>query len=112
MLQDTASSLSEPDSNFVQLLDALLKEHNKFSIHTIQYTSPAVQNELIALMANQVLRNILEDISERKLFSIMLDESSDRSNREQMCFLLRLVNSFDYVIWQSIHHPPKALAQL
>ena len=88
--QETDESILEPDSNFIQVLQALLDEHQaEFNISNMSYISPAVQNELLQLMASQIIRQVAEDIAQREFYSIMLDESSDRANKEQMCFLLR-----------------------
>lgn len=55
----------------------------------MKYKSPDVRNELIGLMAADVTRRLLADISKARYYCIMVDETSDTANREQLCFVLR-----------------------
>ena len=48
------------------------------------YTSPQVQNRLLRVMAVQILREIAAIIRKGKFFSIMLDEVTDVSNKDQV----------------------------
>lgn len=58
----------------------------------VQYTSHDVQNEIIAPMANEVIRDLVREIGEN-YFSLICDEYADISNKEQLPFCLRWVNS-------------------
>ena len=58
----------------------------------VQYTSHDVQNEIIALMANEVIRDLVREIGEN-YFSLICDEYRDISNKEQLTFCLKWVNS-------------------
>ena len=58
-----------------------------------KYTHHDVQNELLNIMATEVLRSKVSTIQERKFFSIMADEGTDVSNIEQLSFCLRSVDS-------------------
>ena len=89
----TETDVLEPESNVVQVLKVILAEKEEFKVSDIRYISPVTQNELLDIMAHDILRSKLAEIKERRHFTIMADESSV-SNREQMCFVLRLVGFF------------------
>ena len=57
-----------------------------------KYNHHDVQNELLNIMANQVLRQELTVIRERKFFAMMADEGTDISNIEQLSFCVRTVD--------------------
>ena len=85
----------EMNSNFLQLLH-LLKEDVPVLNTWLQklqdrFTSPSIQNELLEIMANMILRKVTRSLS-GNLFSIMVDETSDISNTEQLVFCLRYVD--------------------
>ena len=54
--------------------------------------SPQIQNELIKVMSINVLRKIVVSIQEAKYFSLMADEVTDISNKEQVVVCLRSVD--------------------
>ena len=61
-----------------------------------KYTSPQIQNEIIKLFAFQVLREIATAIHTAPFFTIMVDETTDVSNREQVVICIRWVSkNFD-----------------
>ncbi|KAL5499510.1 hypothetical protein EMCRGX_G010944 [Ephydatia muelleri] len=53
-----------------------------------KYTSPQIQNELLQTMALSIIRDIALSIREAKYFTIMADEVTDASNREQVVVIL------------------------
>ena len=55
---------------------------------TDKYTSHDIQNELLMLMANQILNGMADQIR-GSYFSIICDEYTDISNKEQLTFCLR-----------------------
>ena len=57
-----------------------------------KYTHHEIQNELLHIMASNVLRVKFSTIRERKSFSIMSDEGMDVSNIEQLSFCVRSVD--------------------
>lgn len=85
----------ELDSNFIQFL----KDHaeddptlNKWMEKSQdKFTSPDIQNELLSIMALKILCDICQEIS-GKWYTIMVDETTDLANTEQMVFCLRYVN--------------------
>ena len=71
-----------------------------------KYTHSDVQNEILNIMATLTLQEKLKVIQDRKFFSIIADEGTDVSNKEQLSFCLRTVdddlNSFEDFI--GFHH--------
>ena len=98
----------ETNSNFLRLLHLHKEDIPVLNtwLHRSQdrFTSPRIQNELLEIMANMILQKITRSVS-GKLFSIMVDETSDISNTEQLVFCLRYVkisphkNLSDFMIW-------------
>lgn len=52
------------------------------------YTSPDNQNELLDIMSRMILRTLRDQITETKYYTLMVDESPDTSNKEQVVFCL------------------------
>lgn len=86
----------EKDSNFMQLL--LLRAEDDPQIlpwlerKTNKYTSPEIQNELLGIMAKAVVRDIAASIKQAKFYTLMADEVTDVSNKEQVAICLRSVD--------------------
>ena len=57
-----------------------------------KYTSPVIQNEIMHLISLQILRNLASDLNSAKCFTIMADESTDSSNKEQLALCFRWVS--------------------
>ena len=55
------------------------------------YTSPDIQNEIIKVMGLQVLRAVSADLQGSPFLTVMADETTDSSNREQVTLILRRV---------------------
>ena len=55
------------------------------------YTSPDIQNEVLKLMRLQILREINLKLQYSPFLTIMADETTDSSNREQVTLFLRWV---------------------
>jgi len=86
----------EDDSNYNQLLrlrgiddvhvlDWIKKKSDK-------YASPDVQNEMLEVMGKMVLRKIIADIQNALFYAIMVDETTDCSNQEQVVLVLHWVD--------------------
>ena len=86
----------EVNSNFMQLLCFLSNYipnlSNWLNRAQDKFTSPPIQNEILQIMALTILRNVADDIRKNKYFSIMVDETTDISNKEQLVFCLRHVD--------------------
>ena len=83
-------------TNFIQLLklrgqdDHLLKCW--LTRKSSKYVSHDMQNEFIKIMALSILREIAECIQKSTFFSIMCDECTDSSNREQLILCIRWID--------------------
>ena len=86
----------ESNSNFVQLLHLRAIDQPQLNAwlerKTDKYTSPQIQNELLIVMATAVLRKIGEIIQKACYFSIMADEVTDSSNKEQVVICFRRID--------------------
>ena len=56
---------------------------------TDKYISHDMQNELLKVMALTILLEIASSIDQSKFISIMCDECTDESNREQLAICIR-----------------------
>lgn len=85
--------LGEIDSNFIQLFK--LRANNIPCLEPwmpkSQDTSPEMQNELLSILAMTILRQIVDNIR-GMWYTIMIDETTDLTNTEQMIFCLRYVD--------------------
>jgi hypothetical protein len=85
--------------NFIELVrfraqsDPLLTEHLASAPRNAQYTSKTIQNELIDVIGDTMRENLLREIKQAKFFSVMADEVTDVSNREQVSVVIRYVNA-------------------
>ncbi len=59
---------------------------------TDKYTSPDIQNEMVKVMATRILRNIASDLQNSPFYTIMLDETADVANIEQVVVCFRWVS--------------------
>lgn len=83
------------ESNLVQLLK--LRSQNIESLsswisRTTNWTHWDAQNEMLELLAKHIQREILNEIRENGVFSVMADETSDQSRQEQLVILVRHVD--------------------
>ncbi|XP_057291325.1 52 kDa repressor of the inhibitor of the protein kinase-like [Hydractinia symbiolongicarpus] len=85
--------------NFVELLnfrvqggDTILAEHLKNSPKNATYISKTTQNELISCCGEFILDKLVSEIKNNVFYSILADEASDSSHKEQMSLVLRFVD--------------------
>ena len=82
--------------NFSQLLNVICTFDDDLpswlNKKTDKYTSADIQNELLQVMANRILREIAARIRGR-LFAIIVDETTDISTQEQYVIVLRWVGA-------------------
>ena len=84
--------------NFLELLHLRCKDlpwlkqklQSQLEAH-VQWTSPKIQNELIAIVSNMVLKRITSDVRNSAQYSIIVDETADISRTEQVSLCLRYV---------------------
>ncbi|XP_068243694.1 zinc finger MYM-type protein 1-like [Palaemon carinicauda] len=101
---DQESSISENRGNVemfskynsvVKLhLDVIKEKQEILERLQVSLLSNRTQNDLIKALAISVRRVILEEIHKSKIFSILIDETSDVSHTEQVSFVVRYVHDF------------------
>ena len=76
----------DSDGNLLQLLKYEGGEEIKYWLQrkTNKYTSHDVQNTILKMMALDVLRNITEKLQKSPYLTIMIDETTDVTNQEQI----------------------------
>ena len=86
----------EAESNLIQLLRLRAEDNpqlNKWLDRCAKkYTSHENQNEMLEIMAHHTLRKILCKIQESPVCAIMVDETTDVSNKEQLTLVIRRVD--------------------
>ena len=87
------------DGNFRSLLryrirggDAILKQHLDTANHNSMYTSKTIQNELISIAAQLILKSIANDVNNAQFWAIIADETQDRAKREQLVIVVRYIS--------------------
>ena len=87
------------NDNFTQLLLFQCNEEEKKRIssnrnhHKKKMSHSDYQNELLDLMAREVLIMLLQKVKTSKFFAIMADEGTDVSNNENLSICLRYIDS-------------------
>ena len=86
---------TEEESNLFHLLKCRSEEFPSLLewLSDGRYRSPTIINELIQLMAFQLLRRLLEDIRSAGWYSIIADETRDVSGKEQLAISIRWVDA-------------------
>jgi len=88
------------EGNFIELVrfraetDQVLREHLHNAPKNAQYTSKTIQNELIDIIGKAICDEIIEEVREAKFYTVIADEVTDSSNKEQLSICLRYVHNF------------------
>ena len=101
--RDDSKHLGEGKSNpgnFIAILNYLYScgENENFRDHydnapkSATYKSKTTQNEIINICGAMITEKIVSEIKDAKFFSILADEATDVSNKEQMALVLRYVD--------------------
>ena len=87
------------DGNYRHLLrfrvasgDEALKRAMNAAASNARYMSKTIQNELLTVMASMVKESVTARVKQAQFWSILADETTDRSSREQMVFVIRYVD--------------------
>ena len=85
---------TEVEGNLIQLLKLQSDDCPKLRkwLHSNNYLSHQIVNELIKLMGNTLLRQLLTNIRAVRWFLIMANETRDISNNEQLVIVIRWVD--------------------
>lgn len=71
----------------------VLEKHLKEGAKHAMYTSKTIQNELIQCIGNHLRDKVLDEIRVAKWFSVLCDEITDISTKEQLSLVIRFVDS-------------------
>ena len=94
--EDTEYEHSNP-GNFIELVcfraetDNILSEHLKNSLRNARYTPKTIQNELIEVVGKYICNEIIAEVKKSKCYTVVVDEVTDISNKEQLSISLRYV---------------------
>lgn len=85
---------SKNKGNFLAILDEIAK-HDSFIQQRLEasgnakYTSHQIQNEMLQTLAEMVQKQIIAEVKESEVFSVMADETKDLKKKEQMSLVVR-----------------------
>lgn len=85
------------DGNFRAILRYRGKGDNFLKLHLennqrYKYIGAKIQNEIIAACGDVILKKIVEKINAAECFSILADETTDVSNKEQLTLCVRYID--------------------
>ena len=69
---------------------------------TGEYTSHDMQNDMLKAMAHKVLRNINSRLHNATFLTIMRDETTNASNKEQVVIIFRNVDNNDFSVKEEL----------
>ncbi|KAL4098636.1 hypothetical protein QTP88_023199 [Uroleucon formosanum] len=78
--------------------DEILREHLENCTKNATMISKTVQNEIIEVIHEVLVNNIVTNVKKLKYFSILCDETTDISTKEQITFSVRYVDMEKYII--------------
>lgn len=92
------SEPNENDGNFRTLLrfrmrggDSVLQSHLQGTKRNASYTSKTIQNELLLACGKLIKKKIVDDVNKSRFWTVLADETQDRSKREQLAVIVRYV---------------------
>ena len=80
----------EIEGNLMQLLLLRCEDNSdlKLWIKEKKYLSSDIINEIMQIMSSSILRQLLVTIREASMYSLIVDEATDISKKEQMCMCI------------------------
>ena len=60
---------------------------------TDKYTSGDIKNEILSVLANNILQLVAEEVKSAEFCTVVVDETTDMSNKEQVVMCLRWIDS-------------------
>ena len=76
---------------FVDVGDENLHQHLSTAPRNATYTSPDIQNQIINFIGEFISKKLVTQVNKSQFFSIICDETSDNSHKEQLTVCLRYV---------------------
>jgi len=97
--EDNEGGFEDSNFNFFvewkSTYDKLLKEHLTTCSENATYLSPIIQNQLINCIGDEIRSNIVTKANRSRFISIMADETTDASTKEQISVCVRYLSSLD-----------------
>ena len=78
--------------------DTVLRDHLAHAPRNATYVSPDIQNQVIQVLGDHVRDKVLLKVRRAQCFTLVADEVTDCSNKEQLGIILRYVDAEDYTI--------------
>ncbi|CAF1440606.1 unnamed protein product [Adineta ricciae] len=87
---------AENRGNFLELLQLRSSDNDiiKRKLSSLKFTDHKIQNELLISIQENITEQIVSDIKKSKYFSVMIDETTDISNHQQVSLVIRYVDDF------------------
>ena len=102
---ESDTSVAKNNGNFWALLqfrvsagDNILRDHLASAAKNASYTSLDIQNQVIDMLADHVREKILVKVREAQCFTLITNEVTDCSNKEQLSIVIRYVDQNNYRI--------------
>ena len=101
----------DSEGNIQQLLNlrALdMPELKQWLENKFDYTSPLLQNEMLQLISNSIVRSIASSVRASGSFAVIVDGTQDVSKKEQLSICLRYVDEqlFPHQVFVGMYEPP------
>ena len=72
--------------------DTVIGEHLATAARNATYTSSVIQNQLVDVLCHQIRQKILDKVKRATWYTVLADEVTDISNKEQLSLVLRYVD--------------------
>jgi hypothetical protein len=69
------------------------EDHLQNSLKHALYVSWKIQNEILIVCNNLILKQLVKDINKSKAFTVLADETTDISNKDQLTICVRYVHT-------------------
>ena len=71
--------------------DTILRDHLQSAARNVTYTSPHIQNHLLSILGDHICNAILGKVRSSLCYTLIADEVTECSNKEQLCIVIRYV---------------------
>ena len=75
----------------IVLCDTVLRDYIATSIINAMYPSSRIQNQILDILGSTVVKKIVQRVRDATYFTVIADEVTDSSNKEQLSLVLRYV---------------------
>ena len=69
-----------------------MRDHLQSAARNATCISPDIQNQLISILGDQICNAILRKVLSNLCYTLIADEVTDCSNKEQLCIVMRYVD--------------------